>query len=92
MNYRLLGEIMNEHAYPVSHLCEDGKTPTEYNKKCRNIAMNDTTREFKSPKEGMTFRDAPLNDLFVSHFTGTRSCPLPKPWLELNEDDDDTLW
>jgi len=42
------------------------------------------------PPGWMTFRDNPNEDYHVSYFTGIKACHLPKPWLELNEND--KLW
>ena len=108
MNYRLLGKMMNEYGYPVSHLCEDGETFSKYNDVCRNMYIHEDSRssmdkiKYDTVDKGgdqkdnilrpgwQTFRDAAKHDVCKSYFTGTKSCPLPKPWFELNEDD--KLW
>lgn len=107
-NFRLLGRIMNEYGYPVSHLCEDDETFSKYNDFCQNIIDNEDSRctmhkikydavdkrgdqEDNSLRPGwQTFRDAAKHDACTSYFTGTKSCPLPKPWFQLNEDE--KLW
>lgn len=104
-NFRYLGEIMNEHGYPISHLSSDGKSVSEYGKHCRKISSFENSREImfeieyepadaeseQTQRPGWkTFRDAAKHDVCVSYFTGIKSCPLPKPWFELDEDDE--LW
>lgn len=41
-NYRLLGKTMNECRYPVSYLCEDNKTLSDYGKKTLDISNEDS--------------------------------------------------
>mmetsp|Transcript_11550 Transcript_11550/g.27133 ORF Transcript_11550/g.27133 Transcript_11550/m.27133 type:complete len:695 (-) Transcript_11550:106-2190(-) len=109
LRYRLFGEIMNEHRYPVSFLRKDGKRFSKFKddslKRSLGEDSRDTMHEIKYDcvsaegagqgqnllKPGWkTFRDAAKNDVCVSYFTGIKSCPLPKPWFELDEDD--KLW
>ena len=103
---RLVGEMMAEGEYPVRLLLEDGKTFNEYGKKmkvlndelCSRSKMHEHKYDDISADAGkhtlrpgwMTFRDEPNHALYISAFTGIKSCGLPKPWFELNEDD--KLW
>merc|ERR1712032_288567 len=112
---------MNEYGYPVSYLCDDNVTYSEYyetifNKGGREddfarihvhkfengyVSESDGKDESKDKDESddkddrnpvfyRTFRDHPRTENFVSYFTGIKSAPLPKPWFELDEDDE--LW
>eukprot|EP00536_Pseudo-nitzschia_multiseries_P018003 jgi/Psemu1/315335/fgenesh1_kg.2038_\ len=58
MQCRLLGEIMNDHGYPISHLCEDGKTFSQYHKNYWKRYHGEDSRntmheiEYDNPTEG----------------------------------------
>merc|ERR1719491_2139648 len=95
---RYLGEIMNRYRYPVSHLCPDGKTFSEYHKAIMvaddadsRWSLSELTYNTAHEKDGWrSFRDTPSIEDSISYFTGIRAKMLPKPWFEL--DGTEKLW
>jgi len=95
---QLQGEIMNQYRYPVSYLCPDGKTKSKYCEIMTAANVIDGRFNLKDIKYNTdieedgwrTFRDNPLIENIESYFTGIRPKLLPKPWVDLEEDD--KLW
>jgi len=96
---KLLGRMMNDGGYPYSYISEDGTSFSEIGNKIvrlNSILSREIMNEIKYDEHHgnspgwMTFRDYPNAEKYVSVFTGIKSCRLPKPWFELDEND--KLW
>jgi thioredoxin reductase len=99
VSFRLLGEVMNQYGYPVSYLRPDGRTFSRYYDVVR-VAFEADSRDKldklvyntdHEPDGWRSFRDYPDIEKITSYFTGIQAKRLPKPWMEL-DDDDDELW